>query len=182
MTDGKLAKAYEKSAEEKLTPTIFYTQNMFIKGEAVTKENIRVSTWLRTAAAPEFVHLFNAQLLIFGAGAMQTASYQEFLIPTPQIIAYHMVPPAKDPLDYDEAELNRKMEPCTVMVGTFRLHGHARMASQLDLGKNLEVNRSAFLSLYEVEVSNPALPNMGVMHVPILLARPNMILFGLQTS
>jgi len=182
MTDVKLAKAYEKMADEKLTPTIFYTQNMFIKGEALSKENIRVSTWLRTVAMPDFVHIFNAQLLVFGAGAVQSATYQELLVPTPQILAYHMLPPAKDAVDYDEAEPNRKMEPCTLLVGTFRMNGHVRMASQFDLCKNLEVNRSSFMSIYEVEISNPALPNMGVIHVPMMLIRPNTVAFGLRTS
>jgi hypothetical protein len=131
---------------------------------------------------PEFVHLLNAQVLVFGGGSVQSMSFQEFLVPTLQIIAYHILPPTKDPVDYDETELNRKMEPATAFVGTFRMSGYVRMANHLDLAKNLEVTRSTFLSFYEVDVSNPGLPNMGTLRVPMMLIRPNAVSFGLRTS
>jgi hypothetical protein len=178
----KLAKAYEPERDEKFTPVFVYTQNMFVRGEVVTKETMRVSTWLRTAAMPEYVHLFKAQVLIFGGGAPTSATFHELLIPTVHIAAFHMQPPAKDPLDFDETEQNRKMEPTTALLGTFRIFGYIRMASQMDLGKNLEINRSMFLSFYDAEISNPLLANMGVIRVPMLLIRPAGVSFGLKTS
>jgi len=131
---------------------------------------------------PEFVHLMNAQMLLFGSGAPQSLTYQEFLVPTVTIAAYHMLPPGRDPVDYDESEPNRKMEPCTLLIGTFKMHGYLRMASQLHLAKSLEVGRTSFLSLYDVEISNPTLPNLGVMRVPMMLFRPTMVCFGLKIS
>ncbi len=182
MPEIKLAKAYERAADEKLTPVILYTQNAFVRGDAVCKENIRVSTWLRTAAMPEFVALFNAQMLVFGGGAPQSSSFNELLVPSAVVIAYHMVPPAKDQLDYDEREPNRKLEPCTLLVGTFRIQGFMRISVQLTIGKSLEVGRTSFLSLYDAEVSNPGLPNLGVMRVPMLLFRPTLVSYGMRTS
>jgi hypothetical protein len=178
----KFAKAYPLERDEKLTPVFVYTSNMLARGEAITKETMRVSTWLRTAAMPEYVHLMNAQVLIFGSGAPASASFNEMLIPTAQISAFHMQPPAKDPVDYDESEQNRKMEPVTALLGAFRMFGHMRMATHVDLGKNMEVNRSTFVSFYDVEISNPALTNMGVIRVPFALIRPAHCCLGLKTS
>lgn len=178
----KLAKAYQLERDEKLTPVFIYTQNMFLRGEAITKESMRVSTWLRTAAMPEYVHVCNGQALIFGMGAPSSSAFNEMLIPTSKIAAFHIQPPAKDPIDYDETEQNRKMEPVTALIGTFRFFGYMRMAAQLDLGKNMEVNRGVFVSFYDLEVSNPGLANMGVMRVPFALLRPLECYFGLKTS
>lgn len=177
-----LAKAYVLDRDEKLTPVFVYTSNMFVRGEVVTKESMRVSTWLRTAAMPEYVHLLKAQVLLFGGATPLSANYHELLIPTSYVLAFHMQPPAKDPIDYDETEQNRKMEPATVLVGTFRIFGHVRMAAQLDITKNLDVNRSMFMSFYDAEISNPILANMGVIRVPMLLIRPAGVSFGLKTA
>jgi hypothetical protein len=178
----KLSKAYQLERDEKLTQVFIYTPNMFARGEVITKETMRVSTWLRTAAMPEYVHLMNAQVLIFGGGAPASSSFHEMLIPSHQISAFHLQPTLKDPLDYDETEQNRKMEPATALFGTFRIFGHMRMAAQLDVGKNMEVNRSTFLSFYDVEISNPSIPNMGVIRVPFALIRPAHAYLGLKTS
>jgi hypothetical protein len=180
--DGQIAKAYQLERDEKLTPVFIYTANMFARGEVVTKEAMRVSTWLRTAAMPEYVHLMNAQALVFGGSAPASITFNEMLIPSHQIGAFHMQPPAKDPLDYDESEQNRKMEPVTVLLGTFRIFGHMRMATQIDVSRNMEVNRSSFMSFYDVEISNPGLPNMGVMRVPFALIAPAHVYFGMKTS
>ncbi|MFZ6027212.1 MAG: hypothetical protein ACOYYS_05805 [Chloroflexota bacterium] len=177
-----LAKAYELERDEKLTPVFVYTDNLFVRGEVITKESMRVSTWLRTAAMPEYVHLLKAQALIFGAGTPLSASFHEMLIPTAHVLAFHLQPPAKDPIDYDETEQNRKMEPATLLIGTFRIFGHVRMAAQLDLAKNLDVNRSMFMSFYDAEISNPTLANMGVIRVPMLLVRPAGVNFCLKTA
>jgi hypothetical protein len=173
--------AYTLTPEEKKTSVMVYTANMLINGEAITRETMRVSTWLRTQGAPEFVHLLNAKVLIFGAGSVHSMNFSEYFIPTPQILAFHMTPPAKDPPDYDESEPNRKMEPSSVVVGTFRMNGNFRIASQSDLAKMLEVTHSSFLSFYEVEISSASLPAMGVMRVAMAIVRPTVVCFGSRT-
>lgn len=182
MSDTQLAKAYELAADEKLTPVFVYTSTMFVRGQVITKENMRVSTWLRTVAMPEYVHLCKAQALSFYGRAPISNAFDEMLIPTEQIAVFHIQPPAQDPIDYDETEQNRKMEPVTLLVGTFRFVGHIRMAAQLYVAKNLEIERSQFVSFYDIEISNPILPKMGTIRVPMALIRPSYLYFGLKTS
>lgn len=45
---------YTLSADEKTALVMIYTHNSLLRGNAVVKESIRVSTWLRTEGAPEY--------------------------------------------------------------------------------------------------------------------------------
>ena len=174
MSDATTPKPYTLEAGEKATPVMVYTLTTLARGEMITKEQLRVSTFLRTQAAPEFVGLYNAHVLIFGGPTgIQQMSHSEYYVPTQQILAYHIVPPAKDPVDYDPSEPNRKMEPATLMVGTFRFNGYLRMATQSKIYKYLELARESFFSLYDVEITNPGLPSASTLKVSIVLARLN---------
>jgi hypothetical protein len=171
MSDATAPKPYTLGIAEKATPVMVYTINMLARGEVVTKEQMRVSTWLRTQGAPDFVGIYNAHVLTFGSTGIHQASYTEFFVSTSQIMAYHLVPPAKDPPDYDLSEPNRKMEPTTLLIGSFRFNGNLRMATQSKLQRYLEVARESFFSLYDVEITNPGLPSGSALKVPIVLAR-----------
>jgi hypothetical protein len=153
---------------------MLYTATSIVHGNVVTKEAVRVNTWLRTQSAPEYFHLYNAQtLLIPGAGPVQNMSFPEFFLLASQVIAYHILPPATEPMDFDASEPNRKMEPVTAIFGGFRLNGHIRMAAQSDLAHYLEIMRDQFISFYDNDISNPSSSGMGVIRAPMILARRN---------
>ena len=169
------------AADEKLTPVMFYTDHLVARGMAVTKEAIRVNIWLRTQSAPEFIHLKNCQVISFtGPGPVQPITFSDYFLPAGQVLAYHLLPPASDPLDYDETEKNRKMEPVMVLVGNFRFNAQMRMSTQLNVGGNLDVSRIAFLSVYNAEISNPYIPSMGVIKAPMVLVRVSQATFGVK--
>ena len=84
--------------DEKIAMVMAYTSNMLVRGEVVIKENIRVSIWLRTQGVPNYIHIINPQVLLFGGAAPRTLSYPEIFVPTVQVIAFHLAPPAQDPL------------------------------------------------------------------------------------
>ena len=168
---------YTLAADEKVTLVMAYTQNMLIRGEAVTKESMRVNVWLRTDGAPTYIHLLNAQVLVFGGGVPKSLSYSEFFLPTQDVIGFHVVPPTSEQLDYDPDEKNRSMDAVTVLLGTFLLRGRIRYSSQTGMGATLEVARTTWMSVYDVDVSNPSLPQLAV-HVPMMLVRPLKISFG----
>jgi hypothetical protein len=54
------------AADEKLTATMFYTGHSMIWGQVFSKKPIRVSTWLLTDMAPNYLTIFDAQVLIIG--------------------------------------------------------------------------------------------------------------------
>jgi hypothetical protein len=163
--------------EEKLSTIMVYTHNMFARGQIITNENVRVSIWLRTQGAPNYIHLFSPNMLLFGGTPPKSLSYSEFYIPTRDVIAFHLAPPAQEPLDYDESELNRMMKPVEILAASFSLSAKVRISTQADLATFLDVSQSAWMSVYDASVRNPYLPNFN-MQVPMMLVNPNHVGFG----
>jgi len=179
MTGSEPGKYYTLEADEKATPVMVYTTHHLAWGEVVTKEVIRLSTWLRTQAAPQYIRLFGAQMMYVG-GPMATIAMAELHIPIDQVLAFHMLPPHQDPPDYDPDEPNRKMVPVTALVGSFRFEGLLRMSTQSSLHNFLEVIKEVYTSLYEVKISQPERPSMAALQVPYTIVRRDAALFSLM--
>ena len=163
---------YTVQSDEKVTTVMLYTENQLVWGEVITKGAVRVSTWLRTPSLPQFFYIHDANLLRFGVGnGPKPQSYASLHLPSSQIIAFHIRPPAQDPLDYDPKEPMRKMEPVTVLVGWFRFDGFLRMSTHTDLEHYLDVAKELFTSLYDVTISQSSSQSAGVMRVPYVLIR-----------
>jgi hypothetical protein len=103
--------------------------------------------------------------------------FQELHVSVSQILAWHLVPPAKDPVDFDPTELNRKMEPINALVGSFMIKGNIRISSNVNLRKYLEVVRESYTGIYDAEITNQLQPNMGAIAVPFLLMRQETAVF-----
>ena len=170
------------STGEKIVPVMIYTATSVIWGELYVKEIVRVSTWLRTNTAPDAFAVYNAKVMAVGAAALKTVSFQEKHVLGPHIHAYHILPPAFDPLDYDPTEPNRKMEPMSALVGSFRMDARMRMATSADLRRYLEFTRETFTPLYDVEISNVIQPNLAPMKVPFVLVRQATTIFSSRTA
>ncbi|MBK7320230.1 hypothetical protein [Candidatus Villigracilis affinis] len=164
--------------DEKIATVMVYTNSMLVRGDVVAKENVRVSIWLRTQGVPNYIHLHGAQVISFSGGAPKTSSQNEIFIPTVQVNSFHLAPPTHDPLDYDASELNRTMQLANVMVGSFNFKGKMRISTQTDFGTSLDVMRASWASVYDVEITNPLLPQFN-LQVPMLLVNPSHVIFGL---
>jgi hypothetical protein len=175
-------KIYQLEADEKATPVMVYTPNHLAWGEVITKELIRLSTWLRTQAAPQYIFLHNAQMMYAGSGSPTQVSVSELHIPLAQVCAFHMIPPHHDPVDYDPNEPNRKMIPVSVLVGSFRFDGLLRMSTQSSIFTFLEVIKETYTSLYDVRVYQPQRPSMTPIHLPFTLVRRDTALFACQSD
>jgi hypothetical protein len=164
--------------DEKVSSVVVYADSFLFWGDVVTKERIRVSTWLRTNAAPESVCVYNAMVIFPGAANAKPISYPELHIPTLKIVAFHLMPPAVDPIDYDPSETHRKMEPVSALAGEFRLDGLLRMAESADLKKYLEISREVYTPLYDVSISHPALTQMNLPKVSYVIVRQSATAFA----
>jgi hypothetical protein len=156
---------------DKLSSVIIYTSDMLVMGDVVTKEAVRVSTWLRTASIPQFICIFDAKLLQLGGGAPRQLSFDELRLPSAQVNAFHLKPPAQDALDYDPNEPMRQMLPVSALIGSFRFDGVLRMSTQTNLNRFLDVAKEVFVSMYDITITNPSLSNMGPMRIPFALLR-----------
>ncbi len=182
MATSEKSKTYPVGPDEKSASILIYTANAVLWGDVVVKEIFRVSTWLRTNSAPDNLTLYDAKMIMTATGAPRPLSLPEIHISLTQIWGYHLLPPAKDPLDYDPAEPNRKLEPVTAIVGNFRMDGMMRMASIMNLGRYLEVARESFTGLYDVSISSPVLTSLGTMQVPFMLVRQATALFSTRSA
>jgi len=167
--------------DERTTPVMLYTHESVVRGEVITKESVhRVNIWLRTDGAPKYMHLLKAQVLVFGGSPVKALSYSELYFPTSQLIAFHLLPPTDEPLDYEPNEANRMMQPVEVLAGTFVMKGNIRISTQTEVGASLEVARLAWFSLYDATITNPYLSQMPPMQIPMVLVNPTHVAFGLN--
>jgi len=173
---------YTLAPGEKSSLVMAYTQNMLVRGEVVNAENVRVNTWLRTQGVPEYMHLLKPQVLIFGSGSVKTMTYSEIFVPVATVIGFHPIPPTENPLDYADDEKNRVMVPVTALVGTFMFKGKLRISSLSGFGASIELAHSSWTSIYEVAVTNPYLPQMQPLHVPMILMSPKQVSLALEAA
>jgi hypothetical protein len=124
--------------------------------------------------------LLKAQLLSFGGSPVKPTSYSQLYFPTSQLIGFHTLPPTNEALDYEPTEANRMMQPVDVMLGTFIMKGKIRISTQTEVGTSLEVARVAWMSVYDATITNPYLPQMPPVQVPMVLVNPMHVAFGLN--
>lgn len=173
---------YTLSDEDKATPVMIYTANSLLVGEVVTKKVIRVSTWMRTPMVPQYINIYNAQLIELSSKSNpRSSSFSELFLPAHQVIAFHMRPPESDPLDYDPDEPMRKMEPVTALIGPFRFDGRVRMSTQTNLESYLDVIKEDFTSIYDIQVISPNVPTWKPFDVPFALLRRDRVVFAPRT-
>jgi hypothetical protein len=180
VTETHRTPPYTLEFDDKVANVMVYTWNTLYWGEVVVKELVRVSTWLRTNNAPDRVTLYNAKAMsTITSTPARPLQFTELHISVNPILAFHLIPPAKDPVDYDPTEPNRRMEPVTMLFSTFRVEGHLRLASRTTVGKFLEVTHEAFTAIYDAQISNILNPGFGVISVPYLIVRQDATIFAL---
>lgn len=178
-TETPGAPAYHLNPDEKVSTVMVYTNDHLMWGDVVTKTGIRVSTWLRSQSIPQYIYLHNANILRFSAsGASKPQFYKGLHIPSSQVIAFHLKPPASDPIDYDPQEPMRKMAPTIALLGWFKFEFAVRMSTHTDLERFLDVVKEAFTGVYDVVITNLSVPNMGVIRTPFALIRGNTAIFS----
>lgn len=165
--------------DEKTSLVMLYTMHNVVRGEAVVKQNVpRVNIWIRTDGVPRYIHILKPQVLVFGGSPVKSLTYSELYFPTSQVIAFHTLPPTEEPLDYDAAEADRRMEEVDLMVGTFVMNGKIRISTHTEVDTTLESARVSWISVYDVSITNSYLPQMPALQVPMVLVNPNYVAFG----
>lgn len=169
---------YTLAADEKVTTVMLYTNNSLVRGELVTKDSARVSIWLRMQGQVHYVHIHKAQVLNFGGPLTKSIAYDEIYVPITQIMAFHMVPPAEEPLDYDPSEPNRAMHDVLISLGNFSAKGKVRISTHADFATSIEVAHAGWLSVYDAEITTLFVPQFPAFQAPMMLVNPMVVSFG----
>lgn len=168
---------YNLEPGDKVTPVSLYLAQSVISGDFVSREVMRVSTWLRTPGLPEFWSIFGATMVRAGGGAVETLKLDEAYFPVGQVLAMHIVPPAAEKLDVDPTELNRVLVPVSLVAGHIRIDGALRMPGHLTLGKQMGVMREPFTMVHEATVTSSLQPGVATQ-VPAVLVRGSAFVFA----
>lgn len=166
------------AADEKSTTVMLYTRNKLIHGDYVTQKDVRVST-LPRIGLPDYLHLWKAEILFLASTPPRTLNYAEYFFPSERMIGFHIAPPSAEPLDYDPASDNRVMRPVHLILGAFMLEGGILISPHADIASMLELGHRSWISVYDAEVSNPFMPVMPTIHVPMLLVSPSQVSLGI---
>jgi hypothetical protein len=83
-------------------------------------------------------------------------------------------------LDYAADEMNRIMVPITALPGTFQFKGFFRIATNAALNNSIELAHSDWSSIYDVDVTNPSMPQMQPIHVPLILMNPKQVSLAIE--
>jgi hypothetical protein len=169
---------YTLAPDEKATTVMIYTHNSLARGDLVTKQNARVSIWLRMQAEVYYVHIYKPQVLVFGGPQTKPFVYEEMYLPISQILGFHIVPPTEEPLDYDPNEPNRAMKDVNLLLGCFAIKGKVRISTHTDFANSIEVAHAGWLSVYEVEIVNPLVSQLPAIQTPMMLLNPMHASFG----
>jgi hypothetical protein len=182
MTTETTISSFTHGPGEKACKVMLYLTGAVYWGTVVVKEQLRVSTWLRTQAAPEFIDLNDGRAMITTSGTQpQPIPFSEIHVPTEQIIGIHLIPPDKEPLDFDASEPNRIMVPTSIILGSFLIRGFMRMSSLSNLQKYLDITRETYTPFYDADITNLIMQSLGCMHVPFLLVRKSVAVFSMQS-
>ena len=157
-----------------------YSRNKLIHGDLVTKKEVRVNIWLRMQALPDYIHLLKTEVLLLSGTPPKSLRYNEYFFPIERIIGFHLAPLAEEPLDYDLEAANRTMMDIDLVLGAFLLKGKVRISTQSDFAAMLELSHGTWFSVYDADISIPFLPQMPMIHTPMLLVDPTQVSFGLQ--
>jgi len=170
---------YDLLLDEKSGSIIIYLRQGLCIGDVIIKNHLRISTWLRTNAAPETMCLLNAKMIYVSADAKpKSMTFSEFYVARSEVLAYHLLPPAQDPVDYDPDEPNRHMVSITALLDKFRVDGKIRISQQVNLKKSLEISREEYKSIYEANIYCPIMPALGIVNVPFVLIRQSAAIFA----
>ena len=101
-----------------------------------------------------------------------------FRSPLIQVIGFHPVSHAEEPLDYDLDEPNRAMHDVQISLGNFSAKGKVRISTHADFATSIEVAHAGWLSLYDAEVTTLFVPQFPTFHAPMMLVNPMVVSFG----
>ena len=180
MTEQNTSTHPQITDDDKLTPAMFYTSNSMIWGKVLSKKPIRVSTWLLTDMAPNYLTIYDAQVLLVGGQKPVSLKFPALYLQTHNINAYHLIPPASEPPDYDPDEPNRKMVPTTALVGAFRFDGFTRMASFSTAENYLAAAKAEFVTIYDARMTCPLVPSIKGVQTPMVLLRQYRVMFAMS--
>ena len=165
--------------DEVTTAVMVYTSQGILWGNLTHHNMVMPSRILTGVPPPEFLALADAQAMFLEHNFLaKPIKHHQLMIPARTILGFHLMPPAKDQLDYDPTEPNRIMSPVTLYMGALVIKGNLRIAAIATVKTSVEVLKADFLTVYDIEISHPSTPKMSPIRSNMGYFRVNSLLLA----
>jgi hypothetical protein len=168
-------KSYTLEADEKASLVMIGTPDVLIWGDLVTKEAVRMSTFLVTVAQ-DFVPVRDVKAL-FLAPVDQTPPVERHTLHVKQeeiLMFFEMS--ASEPLP--EETQTRQYAPVEVFVGSFQIKGKLLKSPMATIENTLQVTRAVYIPIYEATIRHIAKPWLGSFSADIVQVRRERMLLA----
>lgn len=143
-----------------------------IWGEMVARRHQNFAIWFNMASAPQFIHLYNANVTVADATSGTKRFCPKLIVPTVRMAAFlpHLTKET-GPLGYEDGESGRHMVPVTASVGNFHFDGFFHLASGSTVDQYVEASKEVFIPLYNVTFTSPILSHLAPFRAPYTIIR-----------
>jgi hypothetical protein len=169
--------SYTLKPDEKATQVMIGTSDMLLWGDLVTKEHVRVSTFLSTLAE-DFVPLHDVKILLL-APTEQIAPLDrpQVYVKQEEILLFYTISD-QDPLP-QETEV-RRFEAVEAIVGSYRVEGMILKSPIATLLNLLIVSRDAYMPIYQAQIRHVAKPWLNAFSTNLVQVRRDRLTMTIQ--
>jgi len=172
--DGK---TYTLEPGEKATQVMIGTPELLLWGDLVTKEQVRISSFLNTVAE-DFVPLHDCKAL-FLTPAQQVAPVDKAVIYVKlEEILFFYTMADHEPLP-EESEV-RHYQPVEYFISSYRIEGSLLKSPIATLLNLLLVTKEAYMPVYQAKISHVAKPWLGTFSASMLHIRRDRLLVAVS--
>jgi len=166
-------KPYTLASDEKENQVMVGTSDILFWGALVTKEQVRLSSFLNTLAE-DFIPFHNVKIL-FLAPAQQVAPVERALlcVKLEEILVFFAM--ADLELPPEETEM-RRYEPVEALVGSYQIEGMILKSPLTPLHNMMLIATSAYMPVYKATVRHVAKPWLGTFSSSVVHVRRDRLL------
>jgi hypothetical protein len=166
-------KQYTLAPDEKSTQVMVGTADILFWGALVTKEQVRLSSFL-TTLAEDFVPFHNVKIL-FLAPAQQAAPVERALlcVKLEEILMFFAMADLEPPPE--ETEM-RRYEPIEALVGSYQIEGMILKSPITPLQSMMLIATAAYMPVYKATVRHVAKPWLGTFSSNVVQVRRDRLL------
>lgn len=170
--DGK---AYTLEADEKASLVMIGTPDVLVWGDLVTKEAVRMSTFL-ISVAQDFVPMRDVKALFLAPVEQAPPVERHTLHIKQEEILMFFEMGTSEPLP--EETQTRQYAPVEIIVGSFQLEGKLLKSPMATIENTLQVTRAVYIPIYEATIRHVAKPWLGTFTGSIVQVRRERMLLA----
>ena len=170
-------KSYTLAPDEKATQVMIGTTDTLMWGDLVTKQAVRVNTYLNSLAE-DYVPLRDAKILFLAPNEHVAPIERASVHIRQEEILIFLVMHDEDPLP--EETQTRRYEPVEAIISSFQIEGSILKAPISNVHNMLLVSKATYLPIYSATIRHVAKPWLGTFSSTVALVRCTRMIMSVQ--